>query len=140
MYRLFAVSMLVLACGCASTPSPEARARYERDRAEPLIRVNENDGVTFRDRFVDPMTLPVLLKDAGFAKDETIPVHVPETVTNYSMPYCVLRILVTHGYPRAILVKDRHAASSVKDGPDVRSVPDPVHSPLPPAKKEIRYK
>lgn len=118
-----ALALALVACGCT----------HERvalnDRHHPDIRITAFCEVTWRGKIVDVRALPKLLKKAGYTRDDTINVLVSDGITDRRFPYTVLYVLGQGGFPRPILVSERHASSSTAK---------PAAQPKP--QKKIKYK
>lgn len=121
--------MCLLNCGCTSTRSLRLDAR------NPSIRITPT-AFMIDDEKVEPSEIPDMLKDAGVPAERAIHVLVDsETMKDLRPARIFMAYLAKNGYPRTILVTERHAESAKKPsrvGSGLRSVPQ--------AKPTIRYK
>ena len=102
---LFMLAALLL-CGCATE-------HYLTDRHHPEIALTADGGVTYRGKYVDPESLPRLLRDSGLDGDDTINIYCPDGVNDWRLQRKVMSILSRNGFKRPILVGERKASSTV---------------------------
>ncbi len=128
-----ALAVALLVCGCASE-----RVALN-DRNHPDIRITAYCEVTWRGKTVDVRELPKLLKKAGYTRNDTINVQVADGITDRKFPYTVLYILGQGGFPRPILVSERHASSTTAK--PAGAAPDGGPSGVSPSpKRKVTYK
>ena len=101
-----ALAAALLFCGCETE-------HYMLDKRHPEIGLTADGGVTYRGKFVDPESLPRLLRDSGLDKDDTIYIHSPAEGRDWKLERKVMAILSRNGYPRPIIVEDQKASSTV---------------------------
>ena len=101
-----AFAAVLLFCGCETE-------HYMLDKQHPEIALTADGGVTYRGKYVDPESLPRLLRDSGLDKDDTINIYCPDGVNDWRLQRKVMSILSRNGFTRPILVGERKASSTV---------------------------
>ena len=102
---LFMLAALLL-CGCATE-------HYLTDRNHPEIALTADGGVTYRGKYVDPESLPRLLRDSGLDGDDTINIYCPDGVNDWRLQRKVMAILSRNGFTRPVVVGDRRASATL---------------------------
>lgn len=129
--------MCLLTCGCTTEKV------IELDAAHPSIRYSAR-GFLVGERFVDPLTIPELLKEHEIPRTRVIHILIDEEAEKDLKPArAFMGLLAKNGYTRSMLVTKKHADSHVvteEERAAQERRAQAAAEPRPAGKRKIRYK